>query len=1100
MIKAKFALCVLAGLTVLLLLPSMALAQSTIEGQVRDTSGAVIANATVEASSDVLIEGKRTAITNGEGRYAIVDLRPGTYVVTVTMSGFATEKQTIIVPANVAVPVDAQLKVGAVGETVNVEARVATVDTENVAHSTTLSRQDMDDLPTGRYMQSIASYAPGAHLNLPDIGGSQQVEQNYISLHGNGASDDVYVLDGMLINTTYSDGAIQNYLDNASVQETTNGSSLNSVEFSGGGMAINMVPRDGGNTFHTNVFLSGSDGTGIWQANNLNATTLARNLAQQDKTVKIEDFDGDFSGPIIKDKLWFNLTGRDQTTFTQAGDSVYPNGAPGIQNGYIYSGSYRMTYQMNQKNKFSAFFDRNWKYKGHEILDGGAVFPYNPAVSAKQRNKWPMYYIVQGRWTWTPTTKLVIETGFSIDHLDYNDLYQPGVATAEGTPQFDPSAVQIDLGYPGNGGTGTAFIAGGVQQHYQTTRNVFNEQAAYITGNHQFKAGFQFSNGRNDYAYTANGDAYEYFEFGVPVEFLAFNTPILYNTHLDADMAFYGQDTWKIKRLSITAGIRWEYLSANIDPEDAPAGRFAPARTVPNIDCTTIKGMGCWSDWVPRVGAVYDLFGNHKTALKAGIGKFDTQYSTGFTANFNPMSLVSEAVPWNTAGLGAACAPVSFPGLGPGPNPACFASGGFAPAGTVGLNGVAAGGLGASPNSAFGVINTANPALANGVSLDPNWHRPYDWQYSAGVQQEIYAGLTFNFNWFRRAIYQGALVVNDNALPLSDWTPATINNPLNGNPITVYNLNPSLTSLPAPSLHETNAPQSLVRDTYMGYEFQVSGRMRRGIYFQFGYTIERQLNRNCDLNVTVGNTIEDPNNLRYCDWTGDQNLSFEGINIASLGTVPSPPWANNFVGNAVIPVRWGIIGSMSFISNNYQGLYATSGITGVNTDVDDGYLPRTIAISSAKTVYPTGSVGAAAAGSPCTANGGYVVGCPIDPGFNALAGTQTINLIAPGQYRSPRVNQLDISISRRFRIKERWVLEPKFQLFNILNSNAAISQTTALPSSTTAPSTSSGVAPYLSPSQCAGSTVASFAQCGLGGNISTITNPRLMKLALTIRF
>jgi carboxypeptidase family protein len=1095
MTKAKFALCVLAGLIVLMLLPSMAMAQSTIEGQVRDTSGAVIANATVEVSSDALIEGKRTVTTNGEGRYAIIDLRPGTYVVTVTMSGFATEKQTILLPANVSVPVDAQLKVGAVGETVNVEARVATVDTENVSHSTTLSRSDMDELPTGRYMQSIASYAPGAHLNLPDIGGSQQVEQNYISLHGNNPTQNQYVLDGMLINTTYLDGAIQNYLDNAAVQETTNQSSLNSVEYSGGGMAIALVPRDGGNLFHTDVFLSGSAGTGIWQANNLNATTLARSLANQDKTVKIEDFDGDFSGPLIKDKLWFNLTGRDQTTFTQAGDSVYPNGSPGIQNGYIYSGSFRLTYQMNQKNKFSAFLDRNWKYKGHEILDGGAVFPYNPAVSAQQRNKWPMYYIVQGRWTYTATNKLVFETGFSIDHLDYNDLYQSGVATAEGTPAFDPSTVQIDLGYPGNGGTGTAFVAGTLQEHFQTTRNVYTEQAAYITGSHQFKAGFQFSNGRNDYAYTANGDGREYFEFGTPVEFLAFNTPIEYNTHLDADAAFYGMDTWKIKRLSITAGIRWEYLSANIDPENASAGRFAPARTVPNIDCNTIKGMGCWSDWVPRVGAVYDLFGNHKTALKAGIGKFDSQYSSSFTGNFNPMSLQSEAVPWNTAGLGAACTPVNFSGLGPGPNPACFATGGFAPQGTVGTGGVAAGALGASPNPTFGLINAANPTLANGVALDPNWHRDYNWQYSLGVQHELYPGITLNFNWFRRSIYQGTNLVNYSSPPLSAWTPVTINNPLNGTPITLYNLNPSVTSLAAPALYQTNAPQSLVRDTYMGYEFQTTGRLKRGIFFTFGYTIERQMNRNCDLTVGLSTSLEDPNNLRYCDWFGNSNLSFQGINIASLGSVGSPPWANNFVGNAVIPVRWGIVGSVSFVSNNYQGNIASSGNGAAAADVDDGYLPRTISINSAKSsVYPNGCVGCMPAGNPCAA--GFVVGCPIDPGYNALEGAQLINLIAPGAYRSPRVNQLDISISRRFRIKERWILEPKFQLFNLLNSNAAISQTTAVPVTTT----STGTAPFLTPQQCVGSPVASIAQCGLGGNISTITNPRLMKLALTIRF
>src|ERR1700692_1810311 len=104
--KAKFAAYIFAGLVVLALLPSLASAQSTISGQVRDTSGAVVANATVEASSEVLIERVRTVQTNGEGRYAIIDLRPGTYTVTFTAPGFTTVKETIEEPDNVSVPVD----------------------------------------------------------------------------------------------------------------------------------------------------------------------------------------------------------------------------------------------------------------------------------------------------------------------------------------------------------------------------------------------------------------------------------------------------------------------------------------------------------------------------------------------------------------------------------------------------------------------------------------------------------------------------------------------------------------------------------------------------------------------------------------------------------------------------------------------------------------------------------------------------------------------------------------------------------------------------------------------------------------------------------
>jgi hypothetical protein len=124
--------------------------------------------------------------------------------------------------------------------------------------------------------------------------------------------------------------------------------------------------------------------------------------------------------------------------------------------------------------------------------------------------------------------------------------------------------------------------------------------------------------------------------------------------------------------------------------------------------------------------------------------------------------------------------------------------------------------------------------------------------------------------------------------------------------------------------------------------------------------------------------------------------------------------------------------------------------------------------------------------------------CPIDPGFNALQGSETINLVAPGQVRTPRLNQLDISFKRTFRFREKYVLEPTVQWFNLLNTNAAVAQSTALAASYSA--TSAGVAPFLSSSACSGSTVGSFANCGLGGAVTTITNPRIMRVALLFRF
>src|SRR5258708_35705901 len=109
MTNTKLTLFVLVALA-LVLTPSVASAQSTISGVVKDTSGAVVANAKVEASSDVLIERVRSVTTNADGRYAIIDLRPGTYTATVTLEGFAQSKQQIVLPANVTAPVEAALK------------------------------------------------------------------------------------------------------------------------------------------------------------------------------------------------------------------------------------------------------------------------------------------------------------------------------------------------------------------------------------------------------------------------------------------------------------------------------------------------------------------------------------------------------------------------------------------------------------------------------------------------------------------------------------------------------------------------------------------------------------------------------------------------------------------------------------------------------------------------------------------------------------------------------------------------------------------------------------------------------------------------------
>src|SRR5688572_33357952 len=100
------------------LVPVTALAQLTqasIAGVVRDASGAVLPGVTVEATSPVLIEKVRTVVTDGNGQYRLIDLRPGTYAVTFTLSGFSpVRREAIELTGSFVATIDVDLKVGSV--------------------------------------------------------------------------------------------------------------------------------------------------------------------------------------------------------------------------------------------------------------------------------------------------------------------------------------------------------------------------------------------------------------------------------------------------------------------------------------------------------------------------------------------------------------------------------------------------------------------------------------------------------------------------------------------------------------------------------------------------------------------------------------------------------------------------------------------------------------------------------------------------------------------------------------------------------------------------------------------------------------------------
>jgi hypothetical protein len=181
-----------------LLLPALGEAQSQFTGQVRDESGAVLPGVLVEAASPVLIEKSKSAVTDTQGRYTIVDLRPGLYRVTFALTGFSTVvRDSVDLPSNFVATVNAELKLGTLQETITVSGQPPLVDVTQATRVDVVTREMLDTLPTTRHVFSVSNMLPGIRFGTPDIGGSRQMEQTAPRGHGVNGAQAQEAVDGM---------------------------------------------------------------------------------------------------------------------------------------------------------------------------------------------------------------------------------------------------------------------------------------------------------------------------------------------------------------------------------------------------------------------------------------------------------------------------------------------------------------------------------------------------------------------------------------------------------------------------------------------------------------------------------------------------------------------------------------------------------------------------------------------------------------------------------------------------------------------------------------------------------------------------------------
>src|SRR5712691_8915822 len=138
------------------LLPSIAFAQGTLTGTIRDESGGVLPGVSVEAASPVLIEKVRTAVTDGAGQYRITGLNPGTYSLTFRLSGFnIVKREGIELSGTAALTIPIEMRVGALAETVTVTGETPVVDVQTTQRETVLSADVVSTIPGNRSVGTL---------------------------------------------------------------------------------------------------------------------------------------------------------------------------------------------------------------------------------------------------------------------------------------------------------------------------------------------------------------------------------------------------------------------------------------------------------------------------------------------------------------------------------------------------------------------------------------------------------------------------------------------------------------------------------------------------------------------------------------------------------------------------------------------------------------------------------------------------------------------------------------------------------------------------------------------------------------------------------
>jgi carboxypeptidase family protein len=992
--------------------PALTFAQS-LAGVAKDASGAVLPGVTVEASSPALIEKVRTVVTDGTGQYQIVNLRVGTYTLTFSLTGFSTVKREgIELTGAGTTTVNAELKVGALEETLTVTGETPVVDVQNAARQQIMNGELVANTPAAKSWNGIMLLVPGVTGDPNTV----QLTPGMVlfGIHGGPVQEGRLQVDGMNVGASRGGGGVSGYsVDTSNVQEVTFRTSGGLGEAETGGPLMNVVPKTGGNNFKASGSFQAS-GSGL-QSDNYN-DYLRSVLSKPSTLLGLYDVEGGLGGPIKKDKLWFFYTGRTYGSSTSV-TGMFFNKNAGNPNAWTFDpdtslqarndgstivNNLRLTYQINQKSKLNLFGDYQKGCTGAAWIgttakacrqnpDGwaeGGTSTIAPEGTA-YGNTTPQR-IWQGTYTNTLSSRMLFEFGYSA----YNSRW--GGPTAPGNPTSDFIQVREQGGsIPGLCyraistlcGTGFATSTGWI------SANTWHANISYVTGSHNVKFGYMglYDYDNQDSNFANSQDLVYQFNNGVPNQFweLSGYYKSQWRTRYDA---FFAQDSWTMNRLTLQGAVRLEHAWSYYPPEFIGGTRFIPYADIPYKDGANFL------DLMPRAGLAYDLFGNGKTSLKANFGKYvqPAQNDGVYTGAAPTSGIVTTATrSWQDANNNKVvdCA-LSTPAAS---------------------NLTASGGdnCGALSNGNFGTLNqtfTYSDQILHGL-------RPWDYQFGVAIQQQVTPRISAEVQWNKRWFYGYYVSRNVARDPVTDWNVYNIVTPADsrlpgGGGYTISGLYDVVPTKFSAAQYQIQAANNFGNQYqyWSGVDVNVAMRATHGLSFQGGTSTGQTVRDLCSVSNGLPDALQPAIPLAI----GVNVPGFTPLNGIQLGAAP----------NQYCHLESGFLTQFRGLSS-YQ-------VPKVDVEISATFQSKPGAQLAANYNMPAVRTATTPAGQAVVAD---FLGRA--PSGSVPGSVVTINLVTPGSLYGDRVNELDLRLSKVLRFRNVRT-KVSVDLYNALNANPAL--------------------------------------------------------------